>query len=109
MLLGDWYANILFRKPQLLVICISECTLLPVVVTAKDIHTLPERLGIAVYEVLIALGVTPQLADQERTQIQSLQFGRTNNKCITAQPEAVDKSPQQQLRDRTGKQIDQTR
>jgi len=81
-LLGDWYASILFSKPQQLVLCISERTLLPVVIPAKEIYTLSNRFVVAVHEVLTAIGVDPLLANQERTQMQDLQFGRTNNKRI---------------------------
>ncbi len=34
--LGDWYANLLFTERLRLVICISERSLLPVFVAAKD-------------------------------------------------------------------------
>ena len=81
-LLGDWYANILFSKPQQLVLCISERTLLPVVIPAKDIQTLSDRLVVAVHEVLTAIGVDPQFAGKERTEMQDLRCGRTNNKRI---------------------------
>ena len=81
-LLGNWYANLLFRKPQQLVLCVSERTLLPVIVPAKEIQTLPGRLSDAVREVLIALGVAPGLADREHAQMQQLFFGRTENRRI---------------------------
>jgi hypothetical protein len=81
-LLGDWYANLLFRKPQQLVFCVSERTLLPVIVPAKEIHTLPARLSGAVREVLIALGVAPGLADREHAEMQQFFFGRTESKRI---------------------------
>lgn len=81
-LLGDWYANILFSKSQQLVLCISERTLLPVVIPAKDIHTLPDRFAVAVREVLTSLGVATRLVDQELAQMHGIRFGRTNNKCI---------------------------
>jgi hypothetical protein len=81
-LLGDWYANLLFRKPQQLVLCVSERTLLPVIVPAKEFHTLPGRLALAVREVLLALGVSPSLADREHTEMQQFLFGRTGNKRV---------------------------
>ena len=34
--LGDWYANILFSRPHQLVLCVSERSLLPVVLLAKE-------------------------------------------------------------------------
>ena len=81
-LLGDWYANLLFCKPQQLVLCVSERTLLPVVVPAKGIHTLPVRLALAVREVLIALGVAPDLAERERLEMQQCSYGRTESKRV---------------------------
>jgi len=81
-LLGDWYANLLFRKPQQLVLCVSERTLLPVVVPAKDIHTLSARLTVTVREVLVTLGVAPSLADRECVEMQDFHFGRTANKRV---------------------------
>lgn len=81
-LLGDWYANILFSKPQQLVLCVSERTMLPVIVPAKDIHTLPNRLVVAVHEVLTTIGVDPQLAERECAEMQDFRFGKTNNRSI---------------------------
>jgi hypothetical protein len=59
-LLGDWYANLLVVRPAHLVLCVSEWTLLPVLVPAKDIGGLPERLALAVGAMLRAIGV-PEL------------------------------------------------
>jgi hypothetical protein len=81
-LLGDWYANLLYRKPQQLVVCVSERTLLPVIVPAKEIHTLPARLALAVREVLLALGISPSLAAREHSEMQEFVFGRTQNKRV---------------------------
>lgn len=41
--LGDWYANILFLRPQQLVLCVSERTLLPVVISGKEFESLPRQ------------------------------------------------------------------
>ena len=81
-LLGDWYANILFRKPQQLIVCISERTLLPVIVPAKEIDAFPARLALAVQEVLLALGIPAALADRERAEMQQFVFGRTKSKRV---------------------------
>ena len=80
--LGDWYANLLFCKPQQLVLCVSERTLLPVIIPAKDIHTLATRLSAAVSETLLALGVARDLAERERVEMQLCAFGRTENKRV---------------------------
>jgi hypothetical protein len=67
--LGDWYANILFSRPQQLVLCVSERTLLPVVLPAKGIETLAQRLSAALGEVLLQLGVSPELIQKEREEM----------------------------------------
>lgn len=81
-LLGDWYANILFSKPQQLVLCVSERTLLPVVVPAKDAKLLPARVAEAACDMLTALGVPQVAVDAERTQMQSSCIGRTASKRV---------------------------
>ena len=55
--LGDWYANVLVTSPEHLVVCMSERALLPVVVTAKDVKRLPQRVAQAVADMLRAIGV----------------------------------------------------
>ena len=80
-LLGNWYANILFSRPPL-VLCISERTLLPVVVLAKDMPTLPGRLAVATYELLIALGIPGEAADRERSEMQETVLARTDSKRV---------------------------
>jgi hypothetical protein len=64
-MLGDWYANILITRPQHLVLCISERTLLPVVVAAKDLKALPKRLTEAVQHMLTRIGVPENLVQAE--------------------------------------------
>jgi hypothetical protein len=81
-LLGDWYANILFSKPQQLVLCVSEKTLLPVLVPAKDANSLPARVAEAACEMLIVLGVPPAAVQAERMQMQSSCIGRTASKRV---------------------------
>jgi hypothetical protein len=81
-LLGDWYANLLFCKPQHLVLCISERTLLPVIVPAKDPQALPERLANGVQLTLAALGIASTAVEDEITEMRALHIGRTMNKRI---------------------------
>ena len=76
--LGDWYANILFSKPQL-VLCISEHTLLPVVLPAKNAPSLPVRFVAAVHDILSELGVAPQAIAREMEQMRDLLIGRTQS------------------------------
>ena len=59
--LGDWYANILFARPEQLILCVSERSLLSVVVPARPAAALPMRLARSLGEVLARLDVAPVL------------------------------------------------
>jgi hypothetical protein len=80
--LGDWYANVLVTRPQHLVLCISERTLLPVVLPAKDAKSLPVRLAREVSSVLAALGVPPQAIKREQAAMLEVRIGPTANKSV---------------------------
>jgi hypothetical protein len=81
-LLGDWYANILFARPEQLILCVSERTLLPVVVTARDARSLGVRLAQALREVLHRLGVPWRLVDAEEMKMNPVAFGPTQNRRV---------------------------
>ena len=78
--LGDWYANILFSKPQHVVLCISERTLLPVVLPAKQPVGLPQRLSVALGEMLQVLGIPSGLVTRELEQMRQPCFAPTLSK-----------------------------
>ena len=81
-LLGDWYANVLFTRPQQLVLCVSERTLLPIVLPAKELQTLVPRLSLAVGELLLRLGINRQLVEKEQDEMRSFAYGRTQNRHV---------------------------
>jgi hypothetical protein len=80
--LGDWYANILFSRPHQLVLCVSERSLLPVVLPAKETQTLASRLAVAAGQVLQKLGVAPELVERELNEMRSFAYGRTQNRRV---------------------------
>lgn len=80
-ILGDWYANLLFSRPQL-VLCVSERALLPVVVTAKGLDTLPVRLAAAVGEVLYRIGIPRESIENEIREMERFAYGPTRSKRI---------------------------
>src|SRR5258708_25164788 len=80
--LGDWYANVLFSRPHQLVLCVSERSLLPVVLPAKETNTLASRLSVAVSEVLQRLGVAPTLIEREQIAMRDFAYGRTQNRRV---------------------------
>lgn len=83
-LLGDWYANLLIARPRHLVLCVSERTLLPVAVPAKDIEYLPQRVVEAVVLVLRELRVEPSAIEAEYAAMRTWHVGRTASKRVVA-------------------------
>ena len=81
-LLGDWYANILFSRPQQLVLCMSERTLLPVVILAKELETLPLRLAAGLREMLARIGVPQEPIESETREMAQLAYGPTRSKRL---------------------------
>ena len=67
--LGDWYANIVFTRSEHLVVCVSERTLLPVVVAAKDVKRLPERVAAEAGMILTAIGVPAADVEAEMAEM----------------------------------------
>ena len=52
--LGDWYANIVWGRPRVL-LCVSERTLLPVLISGYGLRGIVPELQRSVSEVLLAL------------------------------------------------------
>jgi hypothetical protein len=81
-LLGDWYANLIFLRGARLVLCVSERTLLPVVLHARELATLGARLPSAAGDVLAAIGIPAQIAHDERDRMTEVVFARTASRRI---------------------------
>ena len=80
--LGDWYANVLVVRPEHLVLAVSERTMLPVVVPAKDVKRLPARIAAAARQILLAIEVAPELVEREVAEMQAATFAKTNNRRV---------------------------
>ncbi len=80
--LGDWYANLVFTRPEQYVVCISERTLLPLVVTARDTKGLPTRIAAAAAEVLRAVGVCEEDVSAETTEMGVAYFAKTADRRV---------------------------
>jgi hypothetical protein len=81
-LLGDWYANILFARPEQLILCVSERTLLPAIVTARAANALGARLAQALHQVLLRLGVSLRQVETETAKMNRVAFGPTRNRRV---------------------------
>lgn len=80
--LGDWYAHLLILRPARLIICVSERTLLPVIIPAKEISKFPERLTAAVGDALRQMGIADQLVDSELEQMTSPVLSKTESRRV---------------------------
>jgi len=79
--LGDWYAHLLFTRPQL-VLCVSERTLLPALIPARDGSLLVPRLREAAGQMLRALGVAePAVAAEEDAMLEAV-IGKTISRQV---------------------------
>lgn len=80
--LGDWYANLIRVGRIQVVLAVSERSLLPVVVPARDGRTLVERLGEALEPMLTSIGVSADDATAECVAMQRWAVGKTANRRI---------------------------
>ena len=80
--LGDWYANVLNIGHKRLVLCVSEKSLLSLVLPARDLRQLPSRLPGAVGSVLERLGVPPAVVEAEVAAMLPISVGFTRNRSV---------------------------
>ncbi len=80
--LGDWYANSLNVGPSRYVLCLSEPTLLPVVLPARKAE-FPARFSDYLWQVLRGIGVPAEAIDRE-TALASANpvFAKTRNRSL---------------------------
>jgi hypothetical protein len=80
--LGDWYANLIHVGRIQVVLAVSERSLLPIVVPARDGRTLVHRLSEALGPMLSAIGVPTDDAAAERGGMQNWSVGKTANRRV---------------------------
>ncbi len=80
--LGDWYANLMFTKRRRLILYVSERSLLPVFVPAKNPSALVSRLQTSLSPILSALGVLPELSAHEIFEMNRYEIGSTINRSV---------------------------
>jgi len=78
--LGDWYATVLRSKRGQFVLGIARETLLPIVVSGRELRAFPERLASTVREVLTAYGVGAELIERECAAMSEVQYARTDDR-----------------------------
>ncbi len=80
--LGDWYANILFTRAGHYLLLLSERSRLPVLLSARDIHSFERRFLQTLPKVLAEIGVPSHQIDRELTLMQPLYFGKTADRSV---------------------------
>lgn len=80
--LGDWYANLLYTKPQQLVLCVSAKTLLPVLVPGSGPTPVEMRLRDQLAEVLRAVGVSEAGIQSELLEMEPVVVSKTASRTV---------------------------
>jgi hypothetical protein len=80
-MLGNWYPNALFWKPQVAVL-VNERTLLPVFMLLAPASALAERFPDQLGRVLEAIGVPVDFVAQELLAMEHASFAKTANRSV---------------------------
>jgi hypothetical protein len=79
--LGDWYVDLLFTKPQV-VLCVSQHARLPVVMPARELRTVGDRLPRTLGKLLAAVGIGAAAIAQEVEAMALVVFAKTANRSL---------------------------
>jgi hypothetical protein len=79
--LGDWYANSLNVGHSRYVLCLSEPTLLPVILPARK-SEFPGRFPHYLAEILDHIGVPSQAINREAAEVNEPVFAKTRNRSL---------------------------
>ncbi len=80
-LLGDWFATVLFWRPQM-VLAVNARTYVPVLVPLAPAKTLVARVGDAIADTLAFHGVDETFAAAERAAMAEVRVAPTNNRRV---------------------------
>jgi hypothetical protein len=80
--LGDWYAKRLVVDRRPLVLLVSAGTLLPVLIPARAVRSLPDRLGELVGIRLRRMGVSRRLIAAELAAMEPVRIGPTQDRSV---------------------------
>lgn len=77
-LLGDWYLHLLVMRPQHLAVCTCQHTRLTLILPAKELKTLPQRMATQLAVVLADFGVPSAQIEHETAQMQEWRITPTS-------------------------------
>jgi len=79
--LGDWYANVLFWRPQA-ALFVNATTFVPVLMPLAPAVGVVARFPLAMAEVLGALGVDPRFVEAEMTEMSTVVLAKTASRQV---------------------------
>jgi hypothetical protein len=82
--LGNWYANILFYRPHHFVLCVSERTLLPVLIPSAPLKTFAPRMRDAVVDHLRAIAIPEARIEEEAAAMSVALLTTTESKSVVS-------------------------
>jgi hypothetical protein len=86
--LGDWFATVVFWRPQL-ALFVNATTLLPVFAPLAPATTVLDRFPRALAVVLRAHGVAQDIIDRELAETTEHCLTKTNNRSVVGMPAAA--------------------
>jgi hypothetical protein len=75
--LGDWYATLLHTRRGQFVLAMASETLLPIVVSGRELRSFPARIATTLAEVLASYGVPADAIERECAAMTEVQYART--------------------------------
>ena len=80
--LGDWYVNRIVVDRQPLLLLVSSVSLLPILLPARDVRGLPDRLAAIVEARLRNSGVDPHAIEAETRAMAPVEIGPTVDRSV---------------------------
>ena len=80
--LGDWYATLVRTRPHPLVLCVSEQSLLSVILPAREFGTLASQFQKAVKEHLVVLGASLHDVERVAAAMHQIELGPTVSRSV---------------------------
>ena len=80
--LGDWYVNRISIDRRPLLLLVSSASLLPILLPARDVRSLPDRLAECVSGRLRRLGISPTVIAAEVTAMDPVVVGPTLDRSV---------------------------
>ena len=80
--LGDWYINRIVVHRQPLLLMVSSTSLLPILIPARNVLSLPDRIADLVQSRLVRRGVEAGAIEAERRAMSQIEIGPTVNRSV---------------------------